>query len=103
MVQKAHPVGQSFHLPGESVGNGARWREAGGEISSPVEAPGGRLRDRLGGKDYRPADRQAAAGPLGGEIEPKTWEWRREEFMDPFPRMEKLWNNNFHNIFLHGS
>ena len=88
LVQRSHPVGRSFHLPGESAGNGAHWTEAGGEISSPVEAPGGRLRDRLGGTNYRPADTQAAAGPLGGEIEPKTWGKRREQSMDSFLKME---------------
>lgn len=72
-MQRAHPVGRSFRLPGESVGIGARWREAGGEISAPAEAPVERLRDRLGGTGCRPADRQAAAEPLGGGSEPKTW------------------------------
>lgn len=66
MVQSTHPVGQSFHLPVESVDNGARWREVAGEISSPVEALGERPRDQLGGIGYRPVDRQAAAGPLEG-------------------------------------
>lgn len=45
--------------------------EAGGEISSPAGAQGVRLRDQQGGTGYKPADRQDAAGPLGGEIKPK--------------------------------
>lgn len=71
-VKRAHPAGRSFHLPGESVGNGARWTEGGGEISAPAEVRGGRLKDQRGGTDYKPADRQVVAGPLGGEMKPET-------------------------------
>lgn len=79
----AHPGGPSFHPPGESADNGARWMEAGGEISSPTEALGETLRDQLGGTSYRPADRQAAAGPLGGERQPSSTTRRT------FPQTEK--------------
>lgn len=88
-MQRAHPVGQSFHLPGESVDNGAHWRGAGGEISSQEEALGERLRDQLGGTGYRPADRQAAAGPLGGERQSKTSAKTRRESEEPFTLIEK--------------
>lgn len=67
LEQSTHPAGQSFRLQGETAGSGARWREAGGEISSLAAAPGGKPRDRLGGRGYRPADRQAAAGQLPRE------------------------------------